>query len=171
MGWALVEEGRLDEGIAQHLQAQAMLQAIGAELGILQHLPLLAEAYRKAEMVIEGLATVDKALALVDATGCRMDQPEMYRLKGELLLKQGQAEPEAEDCFQRAIQVARVQQAKSWELRATISLCRHWHKQGKAEEARRVLAEIYTWFSEGFDTPDLREAKALLEELSSATVH
>jgi predicted ATPase len=167
MGWALVEEGRLDEGITQHLQAQAMLQAIGAELGILQHLPLLAEAYRKAEMVPEGLAVLDRALALVQATGCRMDEPEVHRLKGELLLVRGGAEPEAEKCFQRAIEVARRQQAKSWELRATMSLCRLWQKQGKQEQARQALTEIYSWFTEGFDTPDLREATALLEELAN----
>jgi DNA-binding SARP family transcriptional activator len=166
MGWALVEEGKLDEGITQHLQAQAMLQAIGAELGVLQHLPLLAEANRKAETISEGLAVLDKAQALIQATGCRMDEPEIRRLKGELLLMRGEAEPEAEKCFQRAIQVARQQQAKSWELRATTSLCRLWQKRGKQQQARQVLAEIYSWFTEGLDTRDLQEAKALLEDLS-----
>jgi tetratricopeptide (TPR) repeat protein len=166
MGWVLVEEDRLDEGIAQHLQAQAMLQAIGAELGVLQHLPLVGEAYRKARMISEGLAVVDKALALIQATGCRMDEPEVHRLKGELLLRRGEAEPEAEKCFQRAIQVARQQKAKSWELRATTSLCRLWQKQGRAEEARQELGDVYGWFTEGFDTPDLKGAKALLEQLS-----
>jgi predicted ATPase len=166
MGWALVEEGRLDEGITQHLRAQAMLQAIGAELGILQHLPLLAEAYRKAEMVPEGLAVLDRALALVQATACRMDEPEVHRLKGELLLTRGGAEPEAEKCFQRAIEVARRQQARSWELRATTSLCRLWQKQGKQEQARQALVKIYGWFTEGFATHDLQEAKSLLDKLS-----
>jgi predicted ATPase len=166
MGWALVEEGRLDEGITQHLQAQAMLQAIGAELGVLQHLPLLAEVYRKAEMVSEGLAVLDRAQALMQDTGCRMDEPEVHRLKGELLLMRGEAEPEAEKCFRRSIEVARRQQARSWEPRATTSLCRLWQEQGKQEQARQVLAEIYSWFTEGSDTPDLKEAKALLEELS-----
>jgi predicted ATPase len=165
MGWALAEEGKLDEGIAQHLQAQAMLQAIGAELGVLQHLPLLAEAYRKAGMVSEGLAVVDKALELVQATGCRMDEPEVHRLKGELLLMKGD-DAEAEQCFRRAIEVAQQQRAKSWELRATTSLCRLRQKQGKAEEARRALAELYGWFTEGFATRDLQEAKALLDKLS-----
>jgi predicted ATPase len=166
MGWALVEESRLDEGITQHLQAQAMLQAIGAELGVLQHLPLVGEAYRKARMISEGLAVVDKALALTQATGCRMDEPEVHRLKGELLLKRGEAGPEAEKCFQRAIQIARQQKAKSWELRATTSLCRLWQKQGRAEEARQALAKIYGWFTEGFATRDLQEAKSLLDKLS-----
>jgi len=166
MGWVLTEEGKPDEGIAQHLQGQAMLQAIGVELGSLQALPLLAEAYSKAGRVSEGLAVLDKALALVQATGCRMDEPEMHRLKGELLLMQGEAEPEAEDCFQRAIEVARQQQARSWELRATTSLCRLWQKQGRGKEARQVLGEIYGWFTEGFDTVDLRESRSLLEEPS-----
>jgi predicted ATPase len=96
-----------------------------------------------------------------------MDEPEVHRLKGELLLVRGGAEPEAEKCFQRAIEVARRQQAKSWELRATMSLCRLWQKQGKQEQARQALTEIYSWFTEGFDTPDLREATALLEELAN----
>ena len=150
-----------------------MLQAIGAELGSLQHLPLLAEAYRKAGRVSEGLAILDKALALIHATGFKIDEPEIHRLKGELLLMQGEAEPEAENRFQRAessfqhaIEVAHRQQAKSWELRATTSLCRLWQKQGKAEEARQMLDQIYGWFTEGFDTVDLRDAKSLLEELS-----
>ncbi len=79
---------------------------------------------------------------------------------------QGGDEAEVEACFHRAIEVARRQQAKSWELRATVSLCRLWQKQGKTEEARKILQEIYDWFTEGFDTKDLKEAKALLEELS-----
>jgi tetratricopeptide (TPR) repeat protein len=166
MGWVLAEEGRLDEGLAQHLQAEAMLQAIGAELGYLQHCPLLVDAYRQAGMVSEGLAVVDKALALVRATGCCMDEPEVHRLKGELLRMRERAESEAEECFRHAIEVARRQQSRSWELRATTSLCRLWQKQGKESEARRVLAEIYGWFTEGFGTRDLQDAMALLDELA-----
>jgi predicted ATPase len=165
MGWVLAEEGKLHEGIAQILQGQAMLQAIGAELGYQQLLPLLAEAYRRAGMASKGLAVVDKALAVADATGCRMDEPEMHRLKGELLLMQGD-EAEAEASFHKAIEVARRQQARSWELRATASLCRLWQKQGKQKEARQVLDQIYGWFSEGFDTADLRDARSLLKELA-----
>jgi DNA-binding SARP family transcriptional activator len=166
MGWVLAEEGELHEGIAQLLRGQAMLQAIGDELGSLQLLPVLAEAYRKAEMVSEGLAVLDKALALIRATGFKMDEPEVHRLKGDLLLMRGEAEPEAENCFQRAIEAAHRLQAKSWELRATTSLCRLWQKQGKQEESRQILVEICGWFTEGFDTVDLRDAKSLLEELS-----
>jgi DNA-binding SARP family transcriptional activator/RecA/RadA recombinase len=165
MGWVLAEEGRLREGIDQILQGRAMLQVIGAELGHLQLLPLLAAAYRNAETVSEGLAILDKAQALIHATGCRMDEPEVHRLKGELLLMQGGAEAEAADCFQRAIKVAQQQQTRSWELRATTSLCRLWQRQGRQEEARQVLSAIYSWFTEGFDTIDLRDARSLLEEL------
>jgi predicted ATPase len=127
---------------------------------------LLAEAYRQAGMVSEGLAIVEEALALIRATGCVMDEPEFHRLRGELLLMRGGAETEVEDCFRHAIEVARRQQARSWELRATTSLCRLWQKQGKESEARPVLAAIYGWFTEGFGTRDLQEAKALLDELA-----
>jgi predicted ATPase len=102
---------------------------------------------------------------VVEETGERYYEAEIHRLKGELLLMQGD-EAEAETSFHKAIEVARRQSAKSWELRATVSLCRLWQKQGKVDEARQMLAEIYGWFTEGFDTPDLQEARALLEELS-----
>jgi predicted ATPase len=101
----------------------------------------------------------------VEETDERHWEAELYRLKGELLLTQGD-KTEAEASFHKAIEVARRQQAKSWELRATVSLCRLWRKQGRVDEARQTLAEIYGWFTEGFDTPDLQEAKALLEGLS-----
>jgi predicted ATPase len=101
----------------------------------------------------------------VEETDERHWEAELYRLKGELLLTQGD-KTEAEASFHKAIEVARHQQARSWELRATVSLCRLWRKQGRVDEARQMLAEIYGWFTEGFDTPDLQEAKELLEELS-----
>jgi len=100
----------------------------------------------------------------VEETDERHWEAELYRLRAELLLMQGD-DAEAEASFHKAVEVARRQQAKSWELRATVSLCRLWQKQGKVDEARQMLAEIYNWFTEGFDTPDLQEAKALLEEL------
>lgn len=92
---------------------------------------------------------------------------ELHRLRGELLLVTGATEAEAEICFQQAIEIARQQSAKSWELRATTSLARLWQRQGKKAEARQMLAEIYGWFTEGFDTANLKDAKALLEELQS----
>ena len=106
----------------------------------------------------------------METTDERYCEAELHRLKGELLLMQGDKTEasfhQAESCFQHAVEVARRQQAKSWELRATVSLARLWQKQGRVDEARQMLAEIYGWFTEGFDTPDLQEAKALLEELS-----
>jgi predicted ATPase len=126
----------------------------------------LAEAQARAGRAEEGLATLAYAFTLVEETDERYCEAELHRLKGELLLAQG-GEADAEASFHKAIEVARRQEAKSWELRATVSLCRLWQKQGKREEARRILAEIYGWFSEGFDTTDLIEARILLEELSS----
>jgi predicted ATPase len=125
----------------------------------------LAEAYGKAGQAEEGLSVLAEALAQVKKTDERYYEAELRRLKGELLLMQGD-KTEAEASFHKAIEVARRQQAKSWELRATVSLCRLWQKQGRVDEARQTLAEIYGWFTEGFDTPDLKEARALLEELS-----
>jgi predicted ATPase len=103
----------------------------------------------------------------VDTTGERLFEAEVYRIKGELLLRQAVPDaPQAEACFQQALTVARRQQAKSWELRAAMSLTRLWQHQEKRAAAHQLLAPIYGWFTEGFDTADLQEAKALLDELS-----
>jgi predicted ATPase len=173
-GWALAMEGEIEEGIAQMRQGLVAWQATGAEIGVPHYLALLAEAYGQAGQAEEGLSVLAEALASVDNTGQHSWEAELYRLKGELLLRciepvemmQGEAEADAEACFRQAIQVARQQDAKSWELRATMSLSRLWQRQGRADQARQMLAEIYGWFTEGFDTPDLKEAKVLLEELS-----
>jgi predicted ATPase len=112
---------------------------------------------------------VAEALALAEKTAERYNEAELYRLQGDLLLARSpdnQAEVEA--CFQQALAIARRQQAKSWELRAAMSLSRLWQQQGKRQEAHDLLAEVYTWFTEGFDTPDLQEAKALLAVLEEA---
>ena len=114
-----------------------------------------------------GLAALSEALALVEKTGERYYEAELHRLKGELLLQHAAPEvSHAEACFQQALDVARRQQAKSWELRAATSLSRLWQQQGKRAEAHALLAPIYGWFTEGFDTADLQEAKALLEALT-----
>ena len=126
----------------------------------------LAEAEGKAGRPEQGLTSLAEALALVEKTDERHWEAELNRVKGELLLLQGD-EAEAEASFHKAIEVARRQQAKLWELRAATALARLWQKQGRVDEARELLAEIYDWFTEGFDTPDLKEAKALLERLSS----
>jgi len=108
-----------------------------------------------------------EALAVVENTGGRFYEAELHRLHGELRRRQAVPDaPQAEACFQRALDVARRQQAKWWELRAAMSLARLWQRQGKPAEARELLAEIYGWFTEGFDTLDLQEAKAFLETLA-----
>ena len=114
-----------------------------------------------------GLPLLAEALAHVDTTGERYYEAEVYRIKGELLLRQAVPDAtQADACFQQALTVARRQQAKSWELRAAMSLSRLWQRQGQRAEARKLLAPIYGWFTEGFDTADLQEARTLLDELA-----
>ena len=142
---------------------------MGAELIRPYYLALLAEACAKGGQAEEGLSVLAEALATVHKTGERFYEAELYRLKGELLLAQSTHQTtEAETCFHQALDIARHQQAKSLELRAAMSLSRLWQRQGKRAAARQLLAEIYGWFTEGFDTADLQEAKVLLEALSCA---
>jgi class 3 adenylate cyclase/predicted ATPase len=170
-GWALAAQGEAEEGIAQIRQGLAAVRAMGAELAGPTYLALLAEAYGTAGQVEGGLVVLAEALDAVAKTGERYYEAELYRLKGGLTLAQSSVQglesrvKEAEECFLKAIDIARKQQAKSWELRATISLARLWQSQGKQHEACNTLSKIYHWFTEGFDTKDLQEAKALLEEL------
>ena len=126
----------------------------------------LAEALARAGHTEEGQALLDEALAQVQRTGERWNEAELHRLKGELLLQRGDDPEEVESCFRRAIEVAQRQEARSWELRATTSLARLLRDQGRVDDAREMLSAIYAWFTEGFDTPDLVEAKALLDELT-----
>ncbi len=186
-GWALVEQGQ--EGIAQIRQGLGTFRAMGEEMAQTYYLALLAEAHGKAGQPEEGLSMLTEALAAVHETGERFYEAELHRLKGTFILqsrssprqvKTGQdksedpdprpltpdPQAEAEACFHKAIAIARQQQAKLLELRAVMSLSRLWQQQGKKEEARKLLVEIYGWFTEGFDTVDLKEARALLEELS-----
>ena len=165
------------------------MRAIEAELWVPLYLGALAQGYGHGGQADEGLKTVAEALAMVEKNGERWTEAELYRLKGELTLQQESqkskgksqkskihspqpltlstlAEAEAEACFQKAIEIAQRQQAKSLELRAVMSLARLWRQQGKRNEAHQLLAEIYGWFTEGFDTKDLQEAKALIAELS-----
>jgi predicted ATPase len=171
-GWALAEQGRGAAGIAQIRQGLAAQQVTGAELYRPYWLALLAEAYGQVGRAEEGLTALAEALAVVDKTGERWYEAELYRLKGELTLSQSGVQPEsqgrevAEACFQKAIEIARRQQAKSLELRAVTSMSRLWQRQGKKAEAHAMLAEIYHGFTEGLDTKDLQEAKALLEALT-----
>ena len=167
-GWLLVEQGQREVGIMQMLEGMAVRRArAGAVRDDAYYASLLAEAYRKAGQSVDGLNVVTDALAKARQTESRTYEAELHRIKGELLLKQAVVDEEqAESCFQQAIDVARVQQAKSWELRASMSLSRLWQRQRKKEKAREWLAGIFGWFTEGFDTADLRQARTLLEELS-----
>jgi DNA-binding winged helix-turn-helix (wHTH) protein/predicted ATPase len=173
-GWALAEQGRGAEGIAQLRQGLAAHHAIGSELARPYFLALLAEACGRAGQADEGLQLVNKAFAVAHHAGERQYEAELYRLKGELLLQiadtgVASATTEAERCFRQALATARRQQAKALELRAAMSLGRLWQQQGKRAHARRILAPIYGWFTEGFDTTDLQEAQALLRELGVRT--
>jgi predicted ATPase len=171
-GSALAEQGQIEEGIGLMSRGLAAKLATGAGIFQTGNLYILAKAYGTAGRFEEGLATVAEAIALVERTDERTHEAELHRLKGDLLLRRSGIETEhivqteAKECFRRAIDIARGQQAKSWELRAVVSLARLLHQQGKKEEARQMLAELYGWFTEGFDSADLKEAKALLEELS-----
>ena len=166
-GWALAEQGHGDAGLAQIHQGLAAMRATDTGLSWPSWLTVLIEAYSTVGQADEGLAVLADALHIVETTGEHFWEAELHRLKGELLLKQSTPDAvQAASCFHHALAVARHQQAKSLELRAAMSLSRLWQRQGKRAEARELLAPIYGWFTEGFDTPDLQEAKALLEELA-----
>jgi DNA-binding SARP family transcriptional activator/predicted ATPase len=171
-GEALAILGQVQEGMAQMREGMAIDQSTGVGVYLSATLGALAEAQARASNAEEGLATLAEALGVVERTDERCWEAELHRLRGQLLLMQGDPAQaaaslhDAERSFGRAIEVARRQQAKSWELRATTSLARLWQAQGRVDEAREALAEIYGWFTEGFDTPDLQAAKALLDELA-----
>jgi len=167
LGRVLVEERQEEDGFAQMRDSLAAYQTMGAGLGRSDFLALLAEAYAEAGRIPEGLAVVDEALAWVDKTAERNCEAELYRLKAELLLADSNNSMQVESCLRYAIGVARTQNARSWELRATTSLARLLVREGRRDEAGTMLAEIYNWFTEGFDTADLKEAKALLDELAA----
>jgi predicted ATPase len=166
-GWALAEQGQAAEGLAQIRQGIAAKQAIGVESGRSYNLALLADVYGKVGQLDEGLRVLTEAQTVAQATGERFYEAELSRLTGELLRAQSsENHAAAEACFQQALDVAHRQQAKSWELRAAMSLSRLWQRQGKRGAAYQLLAEVYGWFTEGFDTADLQEAKALLAQLA-----
>jgi predicted ATPase len=188
-GWVLTEQGSVEEGIAQLQQGLVAWRAMGGELALPHYLAMLAEAYGKGGRVHEGLCVLKEALAIAHKNAEHRLEAELLRLKGELLLQarergNGRTAPletsigseverigatqalslqvEAEICFRQAIHVARQQHAKCLELRAVVSLSRLWRTQDKRAEAHQMLAESYGWFTEGFETPDLQEAKDLL---------
>jgi predicted ATPase len=166
-GWALAMQGQGAEGLTQLCQGLDAYRATGAEFQRPHFLSLLAEVHESLGQPEAGLTALREALALVETTGERYYEAELHRLTGELLLQPAAPEvPHAEACFQQALDIARCQQAKSLELRAAMSLARLWQQQGKQQEARALLASVYHWFTEGFDTADLQEAKALLHAIS-----
>ncbi len=167
-GWAMAAQGRNEEGIAQLQEDLAASRATPAELNRPYFLTMLAEVCMKTGRLDDGLSALSEALAAADEHENRAFEAEMHRLKGELLLRRNDLNAaEAQSCFERAIETARKQSAKSWELRATMSLARLLASQGRRDEARAMLAEIYGWFTEGFDTADLKDAKALLDQLAT----
>jgi len=180
--WALAEHSPGDEGVEQIRQGIIAYQATGSELCRPYFLGLLAETYGNRGRIDTGLEVLTEALTLVETTGERLHEAELYRLRGKLLLQSGvqglESESfkpqaishkphvaEAETCFHRALTIARNQHTRSLEFRATVSLSRLWQQLGKYDQARCLLEEIYGWFTEGFDTRDLKEAKMLLDEL------
>jgi predicted ATPase len=170
-GWALAMQGGTEEGIAELHKGMATWRQRGAWQGWTWFSSMLADAYRAGERPKEGLQVVDEAFDMVRRTGEHAAEAELYRLKGELSLQlraQGSVfsvEEEAESCFRQALAIVRKQNARSWELRASVSLARLWQQQRKETEAQQLLSPIYHWFSEGFETADVQEAKALLNEL------
>jgi predicted ATPase len=166
-GWALTVQGQEGEGMAQMHHGLTAWRAMGIEAGLPYWLAMLAEAYGSTGQVEAGRRVLAEALTLVDTTEERWWEAELHRLKGGLLLAlPTDNAAEAETCFHQALAIARRQQARSLELRAAMSLARLWQQQDKRTDARELLVPIYGWFTEGFDTADLQEAKALLEELS-----
>src|SRR5215510_3409667 len=159
----LSESGKAAEGLARARSAIAEPASFPAQM----HRLFLAICCERAGEVEEALQLLDRELDVANATGERFYEAELHRFKGEWLLAHRSARStEAEDCYQHALAVARKQQAKFWELRASTRLARRWRDQGKRTEARDLLASIYGWFTEGLDTPVLKDAKALLDELA-----
>jgi predicted ATPase len=168
-GWATVMRGH-QEGIAQLEECLASGRATGLKVMQPYRLCLLVEACGEVGRFERGLEVLMEALTLADENEDRYYESETFRLKGEILLKQNSSNTsEAQRCFERAIEIARKQSAKSWESRATTSLARLFESHGRREEARTMLAAIYNWFTEGFDTSDLKDAEALLNDLERRT--
>jgi class 3 adenylate cyclase len=169
LGWADTLAGDLDGGIARMRRSLSEHRAAGSDLLNDYVFALIAAALGKMGRFEEALRSIDESFEVIERTGQRLHEAEVHRLKGELLLMQDASNStQAEQSFRAAIEISRKQHAKSWELRATTSLARLLDKQGNRDKARAMLAEIYNWFTEGFDTADLKDAKALLDELATS---
>ena len=167
-GWADAQRGEATAGIARIRDGLAAEEAAGTRLRAPLYLTLLAEALALSGKIEEGLAALGDALAKAAGSGAKGWDAEIHRLRGELTGRLPYPDPaKAEDLFRIALAIAREQGTRGYELRAATSLARLWHEHGRAAEARDLLAPIYSWFTEGFDTADLKEAKALLDELKA----
>jgi predicted ATPase len=164
-GWVKVKNGDVTEGMALLRSGLAAYRATSAEAWVTNYIALLAVAWEIAGRVGEALTQFDDALRVAERTGQRWFAAELNRHKGQLLLRQGHTEA-AEELYRKALSVAVEQGAKLWELRAAVSLARLRSDHGRRAEAHALLSPIYGWFTEGFDTADLKDAKALLDELA-----
>jgi predicted ATPase len=165
-GIALSGLGREQEGIAETLAGIDSYRATGSELGAAAVMVGLVTSYFRSGQTDQALETANRAITSIEQTEARLGEAELRRLKGETLLVNAKS-LEAQACFERAIEIARKQSAKSWELRATMSLARLLRDSGRRGEARATLAKIFSWFTEGFDSADLEDARALLDRLDS----
>ena len=165
-GAGMLLQGRLEESLPLLLKGIDAFRATGAEILRPFQLSVLGDAYIQAARFEEAHAALDEGLALAEKNDDRVQEAELHRLEGELLLAESPDQAAAEDCFTRAIETARRQQSKAWELRASMSLARLWQRQGHRGEAYRMLATIHATYTEGRTTPDLVEAGALLEALA-----
>jgi predicted ATPase len=165
-GWLFALTGRAAEAVQVISSGVPAWRSIGSKLWMPNYLSYLAKAYAETGQFNDAWRCIGEAMTAVETTKEELWEAEIHRKAGEIALMS--AEPDvakAENHFERALAIARQQQAKSWELRAAMSMARLWRDQGKREEARELLAPVYGWFTEGFDTLDLKEAKALLDEL------
>ena len=159
-------QGRRGEALPLLLKGLNAFRATGARVRVPYYLGMLGDAYTQAGRFEDALQAFNEALAIAERNDDRFQEAELHRLKGELHLAKSNDQAAAEGCFRTAIETARRQQSRAWELRATTSLARLWQRQGRRDEARAALAAVYDTFTEGFTTPDLVEARALLDSLS-----
>jgi tetratricopeptide (TPR) repeat protein len=162
-GAGIVLQGRPEEALPLLLKGLNDYRATGAECSVPYYLSMLGDAYVQVGRFQDARKALDEGLALAEKNDDRFQEAELYRLKGELLLVESDNQAAAEDCFRQAIETARRQQSRAWELRATMSLARLWQRQGRREEAHTALAAVYGTYTEGFTTPDLMDAAALLQ--------